>query len=180
MRSSRHSTGFTLIELLVVIAIIGLLASIILASLNSANQKGQDATRVSDISEIVTALQLYSAKHGSYPATLAGLVTDADMQSIPTDPSSGLPFAYVGFGGGVCDGYHLAAVLVTKGGYTGVGSTHGSGGTVCTGSGYPTDSYPGAGSQNAGNGKDTLAAISGDFTGGVTLTNGSYVYDVIP
>ena len=51
--------GFTLIELLVVIAIIGILASVVLASLNSARKKGRDARRVADIKQVQLALELY-------------------------------------------------------------------------------------------------------------------------
>ena len=60
--------GFTLIELLVVVAIIGVLASVVLASLNSARAKARDARRLGDIRSIKNALELYYNDHGYYPA----------------------------------------------------------------------------------------------------------------
>ena len=62
--------GFTLIELLVVVAIIGLLASVVLASLNTARAKGRDAKRLADLEQIRSALQLYWTDNGgTYPST---------------------------------------------------------------------------------------------------------------
>ena len=62
-------TGFTLIQLLVVIAIIGLLASVVLVSLNSARQKARNAKRVADLSQMQKALELYFDTYNSYPVT---------------------------------------------------------------------------------------------------------------
>lgn len=60
--------GFTLIELLVVIAIIGILASVVLASLNSARTKSRDAAQVADLKQVQNALELYAYDNGGYPA----------------------------------------------------------------------------------------------------------------
>lgn len=67
MGANLKQRGFTLIELLVVIAIISLLATIVLVSLNSARQKARDARRVTDLNQIVTALQFYLDEYGQYP-----------------------------------------------------------------------------------------------------------------
>jgi len=59
--------GFTLIELLVVIAIIGLLASIVLASLNSGREKAQVARTITELQEIRKAILLYDLTVGMTP-----------------------------------------------------------------------------------------------------------------
>lgn len=64
--SMRKNKGFTLIELLVVIAVIGILASVVMASLNSARVKARDAKRKADMKQIQTALELYYDQFGRY------------------------------------------------------------------------------------------------------------------
>jgi prepilin-type N-terminal cleavage/methylation domain-containing protein len=81
--------GFTLIELLVVIAIIGILASVVLASLNSAREKSRDARRISDIKQLQLALELSFDSAQAYPAASSTLVTQGFMPSLPSDPLGG-------------------------------------------------------------------------------------------
>lgn len=59
--------GFTLIELLVVVAIIGVLSSVVLASLSDARSSARDARRMADLRNMQTALELYYNDHDKYP-----------------------------------------------------------------------------------------------------------------
>ncbi|MDD5032750.1 MAG: type II secretion system protein [Candidatus Pacebacteria bacterium] len=122
---SKRNKGFTLIELLVVIAIIGILASVVLASLNSARQKSRDARRIADLKQIQLALELCydaaCATETGYPDALSTLAPTY-IAVVPTDPSSLAGYAYDNLdssaGGacavadaGNCLYYHLGAVL---------------------------------------------------------------------
>lgn len=63
--------GFTLIELLIVIAIIGVLASIVLASLNSSRTKGSDAAIRSNMINARAQGVLYFDANNTYSASAA-------------------------------------------------------------------------------------------------------------
>ena len=92
--------GFTLIGLLLVIAIIGLLASIVLASLSSAQAKARDARRLEDMNSLQKALTIYNSDNGVYPvqaatstitaasAVMTALIGNGAISATPKDPSS--------------------------------------------------------------------------------------------
>ena len=75
--SSAARRGFTLIELLVVIAIIGILSSVVLASLNTARNKGADAAVKSNLEQARAQAELfYDANTNSYLVGSPGGATD--------------------------------------------------------------------------------------------------------
>jgi prepilin-type N-terminal cleavage/methylation domain-containing protein len=59
--------GFTLIELLVVISIIGLLASIVVVSIDSAKKQSRDTRKYADLITLQKALELYYQNNGQSP-----------------------------------------------------------------------------------------------------------------
>lgn len=71
----RH--GFSLIEVLIVIAIIGILSSVVIASLMTTRDKARLAETKSEMKSFRNALQLYRNDHGEYP--------DDVTRSVPPD-----------------------------------------------------------------------------------------------
>ena len=117
--------GFTLIELLVVIAIIGILASVVLASLNSAREKSRDTRRVADLKNIQLALELYFDSEGMYPignfdTAMATLVTEDYLPTAPSDPVAAADYFYATDSATTPLEYHLGAILEATDGDNGV------------------------------------------------------------
>jgi type IV pilus assembly protein PilA len=70
----KTSKGFTLIELLVVIAIIGILSSVVLASLNTARGKGADSAVKANLANVRAQAEIYYDTNSGYSsATIATL-----------------------------------------------------------------------------------------------------------
>ncbi|MBY0328578.1 prepilin-type N-terminal cleavage/methylation domain-containing protein [Patescibacteria group bacterium] len=76
-------TGFTLIELLVVIAIIGILAAVVLASLNSARDKGKVTAIKSTLKNLQSQAEIYYSDNGTYAGlcNLSNSTIHASIQS---------------------------------------------------------------------------------------------------
>lgn len=73
----RFNQGFTLIELLVVIAIIGILSSVVLASLNTARNKGADAAIKSNLANARAEAEIfYDSNSSSYSGVCASSGTN--------------------------------------------------------------------------------------------------------
>lgn len=66
--------GFTLIELFVVVALISLLASVALIAYQTSRQKARDVRRLSDMTQLASAFELYFSHNKGYPSATSELV----------------------------------------------------------------------------------------------------------
>ena len=149
-KSFNVHAGFTLVELLVVIAIIGILSAVVLASLNTARQKGGDAAVQADLNAIrIQAEIFYGNNTNSYntgstiSSPACSTLTTAGSLFSDTNIQSALKGARGASGndsdcGATATAYSIAAPLVTSstGAWcidsTGVSRNKTAGGTIYT------------------------------------------------
>jgi prepilin-type N-terminal cleavage/methylation domain-containing protein len=103
-------TGYTIVELLIVIVVIGILATITLVAYNGVQNRARDTIRISDLTAIADALEVYVVNNGAYPTPvstpnasswevstngsnvatdfLSALATNNGINKIPVDPKN--------------------------------------------------------------------------------------------
>lgn len=138
--------GFTLIELLVVISIIGVLASVVLVSLNTARDKARDAKRAAMVNQVKLALEYYYDDYNEYPSIgtdgvaygWSGLKTSLApyISDISEDPS-GSTWHILQYARGPSNAYGIYIRYETKYGTSGYCKTGVNVNTVWWGSGKP-------------------------------------------
>jgi len=113
MKKINFKKGFTLIELLVVVAIIGILASVVLASLNSARTKGSDAAIKAALSGARAQAELFYDTPQSYAGVCASSTTG--IQAMVLNAAQKLASTATVEGTAVAFAYNSAGAAATLG-----------------------------------------------------------------
>ncbi len=84
-KTLRNPSAFTLIELLMVIAIIGILAGILIPTVGAVRKQANIAASKSQLSNYVTAIQLFKGEYSYYPFVTGGADITVDLSSQSTE-----------------------------------------------------------------------------------------------
>jgi len=124
--------GFTIIELLVVIAIIGILAAVVMVSLNSAREKAKVARVQSDVRNLMSAVEMYKNDNNDTVPTVNDMITAELISSAPQNPFTNAAYVVTDLGSGsyrICGAIKAPAgaedYFYAKDGSTGTGSAGG-------------------------------------------------------
>lgn len=82
--------AFTIVELLIVIVVIGILAGITITAYSGVQGRARDAQRLTDISTIRTALEVYKVNNAVYPAPVP--TTNAGGWEVSTNGTTATNF----------------------------------------------------------------------------------------
>ncbi len=96
-RLYRKEKGFTLIELLIVIIILAVLSAIAIPSYLSMRDRAREAGTEAEMANIATALELYNADQGNYPASASwnkDLQDGGYMTVVPLNDKWGVKYVY--------------------------------------------------------------------------------------
>ena len=130
----RNTRGFTLIELLVVIAIIGILSSVVLASLSTARNKGNDSKVQGQLASFRNAAEIYYGNNSNYGSNSGAgnnicSVTNTDttglynLEQASAYYNNGAPTCTTDAGAAAAATKYSAYHVLTGGGYWCVDST---------------------------------------------------------
>jgi prepilin-type N-terminal cleavage/methylation domain-containing protein len=110
--------GFTLIELLVVIAIIGILAAVVLGSLNDARDNANDASAQTSINNTRNISEIYYSENSfSYGDTDVAFAADSDITPYPAAVAPGAA------GSSVCNSASALSLFAAANNQTNNGGT---------------------------------------------------------
>lgn len=116
-----NTKGFTLLELLIVVGIVGILSVFVMSNVSGYRVRTRDAQRKVDLRQVQSALEMYRADDGTYPAsftfpascTSATQFKDAGgtvfLNKVPCDPVNSAPYVYTYTYTGT--GYQLVSCL---------------------------------------------------------------------
>ena len=76
---NKHRRGFTLLEVVAVVAMLGVLASMLLPSVETYVSRSRDMKLTADLSVVDSAIVLYRLDEGALPASLVVTNAGADM-----------------------------------------------------------------------------------------------------